>query len=120
MKKTVENYNFIDTLGEAYEDMLESAEKKSHQIRVSFRQMINGILGNKVAGEHAAHLEESMNGELIRASSYNFIDTLGEAYEALLVSTQQKMHLVRSGFHRIIQLFWGNNAPDNKSGRPEE
>jgi hypothetical protein len=113
MKKTVHQYNFIDTLGEAYEDFLESAEKKTHQIGTSFHGLISAILGREIASAHAANLEESMTGELIKASSYNFIDTLGEAYEALLVSTQQKIHRIGSGIRRVIDLFRGGNMPGN-------
>lgn len=109
MKKAAQQYNFIDTLGEAYEDFLESAEKKKHQIGTFFHGLISAILGREITGAHAANLEESMNGELINASSYNFIDTLGEAYEALLVSTQQKMHQGGSAIHQLSNAIFGKS-----------
>lgn len=109
MKKTVQQYNFIDTLGEAYEDFLESAEKKKHQIGRSLHGLVSAILGREINGAHKANFEESMNGELIKASSYNFIDTLGEAYEALLVSTQQKMHQGGSAIHQLANAILGKS-----------
>ncbi len=120
MKKTLQSYNFIDTLGEAYEALLESAEQKMHQSGAAFHLMIDAALGNNAADNTSTKLETSLKENPGYATPYNFIDALGEAYEALLESTLRKAHGASSVLHQMIDVFFGNSEDDINSTRPEK
>ncbi len=101
MKRIAQPYDFIDTLGEVYEALLESTQKKSHQVGVAFRLLINAILSNHSPDNKTTKLEESMNRDLVKTTPYNFIDVLGESYEDLLETTLQKAHRVGSAIQSV-------------------
>lgn len=118
MKRTAQPYDFIDTLGEVYEALLESTQKKAHQIGVAFHLLINAILRNNSPDNKTAKLKEPVNHDLVKTTSYNFIDVLGEVYEALLETTLQKAHRVGSAIHQLINAIFGE--PDNLSAQPKQ
>jgi hypothetical protein len=111
MKRTAQPYDFIDALGEVYEALLESTQKRAHQVGVALHLMINAILSNNSPDDKIAKLGESMNHDLVKAASYNFIDLLGEAYEALLETTLQKAHRGGSAFRQLTNAILGK--PDS-------
>ncbi len=113
MKRIAQPYDFIDTLGEVYEALLESTLKKAHQIGVAFHLLINAILSNYSPDNKATKLEESMLRDLVKTTPYNFIDVLGESYEDLLETTLQKAHRVGSAIHQLINAIFGE--PDNRA-----
>lgn len=118
MKRTAQPYDFIDTLGEVYETLLESTQKKTHQIGAAVHLIINAILNNKLPDNKTAKLEGPKNHDLVKTTPYNFIDVLGEIYEALLETTLQKAHRVGSAIHQLINAIFGE--PDNQSAQPKQ
>ncbi len=118
MKKTLQSYNFIDTLGEAYEALLESTESKMHQSSTAFHLMVNALSGNNTTGHMSTKIDNTVKNYPVYATPYNFIDALGEAYEALLESALRKVHGASSVVRQMIDVFFGNSEHVSSSIQP--
>ncbi len=87
MKELQPPHDLIESLGESYELLLESALKKAHQSGAAIHWMIEAVrndftASNKFGEDEAAKLEKSIKRDLIDAARY--LDKTGNALEGWL------------------------------------